>query len=251
MTEGELLRQDFANEVPNLAIDDLLRLQLDYPYFQAARFLYLKKLQHTFPERYDQALHENVIYAGDRKSLFYKLEGARQAWSRLYPAAEETESKKPDAFDLIDSYLEAHAAELSTKETVDGALPLESAPYRLEELTPEEIPAEKDNTAEGEKGDSTFGLIDAFLEKSPQEKTLTPTPTAEEPAPSAVKESEEESVEDEFLTESLAKIYIKQRRYAKALEIIRKLSLKYPEKNIYFADQIRFLEKLIINIKTE
>ena len=60
-----------------------------------------------------------------------------------------------------------------------------------------------------------------------------------------------ESTDEAFLTESLAKIYIKQRRYSKALEIIKKLSLKYPEKNIYFADQIRFLEKLIINIKTE
>ena len=59
------------------------------------------------------------------------------------------------------------------------------------------------------------------------------------------------SGDEAFLTESLAKIYIKQKRYSKALEIIKKLSLKYPEKNIYFADQIRFLEKLIINIKTE
>jgi len=27
--------------------------------------------------------------------------------------------------------------------------------------------------------------------------------------------------------------------------------LKYPEKNAYFADQIRFLEKLIINTKSK
>ena len=53
--------------------------------------------------------------------------------------------------------------------------------------------------------------------------------------------------EDGYFTETLAKIYIKQHRYAKALEIIRRLSLKYPKKNAYFADQIRFLEKLIIN----
>ena len=50
---------------------------------------------------------------------------------------------------------------------------------------------------------------------------------------------------------ALAKIYIKQRRYGKALEIIRKLNLKYPKKSIYFADQIRFLEKLVINEKTK
>ncbi|MFC2457437.1 MAG: tetratricopeptide repeat protein, partial [Prevotella intermedia] len=36
-------------------------------------------------------------------------------------------------------------------------------------------------------------------------------------------------------------------RYSKALEIIQRLNLLYPKKNRYFADQIRFLEKLIIN----
>ena len=48
-------------------------------------------------------------------------------------------------------------------------------------------------------------------------------------------------------TETLAKIYIKQRKYSRALEIIQSLYLQFPEKNAYFADQIRFLEKLIIN----
>ncbi len=57
--------------------------------------------------------------------------------------------------------------------------------------------------------------------------------------------------DDGFFTETLARIYIKQQRYEKALEIIRKLSLKYPKKNTYFADQIRFLEKLIINTKSK
>ena len=64
-------------------------------------------------------------------------------------------------------------------------------------------------------------------------------------------ESEAEELDDSYFTETLAKIYIKQRRYGKALEIIRKLNLKYPKKSIYFADQIRFLEKLVINEKTK
>ena len=53
-----------------------------------------------------------------------------------------------------------------------------------------------------------------------------------------------------YFTETLAKIYIRQGRYEKALEIIRRLNLNYPKKNAYFADQIRFLEKLIINNQT-
>lgn len=65
-------------------------------------------------------------------------------------------------------------------------------------------------------------------------------------------EDNEEDMEDEsYFTETLAKIYVKQQRYSKALEIIKKLNLKYPKKNAYFADQIRFLEKLIINTKSK
>ena len=60
-----------------------------------------------------------------------------------------------------------------------------------------------------------------------------------------------EREDDSYFTETLAKIYIKQHRYEKALEIIKKLSLNYPKKNAYFADQIRFLEKLIINAKSK
>lgn len=56
-----------------------------------------------------------------------------------------------------------------------------------------------------------------------------------------------EEVESSKLTESFAKIMIKNGNYRKALEIITDLSLNNPEKSIYFADQMRFLRKLIIN----
>ena len=62
-------------------------------------------------------------------------------------------------------------------------------------------------------------------------------------------ENEENESDEGYFTETLAKIYVKQGRYSKALEIIQRLNLNYPKKNAYFADQIRFLEKLIINNK--
>lgn len=59
--------------------------------------------------------------------------------------------------------------------------------------------------------------------------------------------SEKELDDDIFFTQTLANIYIKQKKYNRAYEIIKRLSLNYPEKNTYFADQLSFLEKLIKN----
>ncbi len=54
--------------------------------------------------------------------------------------------------------------------------------------------------------------------------------------------SDEES--DELITETLATIYLQQKKYAKAIEAFQKLSLKYPEKSGYFATRIEETEKL-------
>ena len=91
----------------------------------------------------------------------------------------------------------------------------------------------------------TIDLIDTFLE---QEKGRIVLDLPEE-EPSDSDHDHEEEGEEEYFTETLARIYIKQGRYQRALDIITRLSEHYPKKNAYFADQIRFLEKLIINSK--
>lgn len=52
---------------------------------------------------------------------------------------------------------------------------------------------------------------------------------------------------DELITETLASIYFQQKNYEKAKESYQKLSLKYPEKSIYFAARIKEIEKIIEN----
>ena len=51
--------------------------------------------------------------------------------------------------------------------------------------------------------------------------------------------------QDELVTETLAKIYIDQMLYHKAISTYKKLLLKFPEKSRYFADQIEMLERKI------
>ncbi|MGQ8336344.1 hypothetical protein ACUNWD_07310 [Sunxiuqinia sp. A32] len=53
-----------------------------------------------------------------------------------------------------------------------------------------------------------------------------------------------DNAENKFVTETLAKIYAKQGLYKEAILAYEKLSLKYPEKNTYFADQIQELKQI-------
>jgi hypothetical protein len=58
---------------------------------------------------------------------------------------------------------------------------------------------------------------------------------------------EEQTLKDEYLTEDYAKKLIKERKFEAALAILNKLNLIIPKKSVYFADQIRFLEKILLN----
>jgi len=46
------------------------------------------------------------------------------------------------------------------------------------------------------------------------------------------------------MTETLAKVYLEQKKYRKAIQAFKILSLKYPEKSGFFADQIRAVKML-------
>ncbi|MFV0376860.1 MAG: hypothetical protein ACK5JD_06100 [Mangrovibacterium sp.] len=58
-------------------------------------------------------------------------------------------------------------------------------------------------------------------------------------------QNEQPETAPEFVTETLAKIYIRQGMYKQAILAYEKLSLKYPEKNIYFAGQIDEVKQLM------
>jgi tetratricopeptide (TPR) repeat protein len=96
--------------------------------------------------------------------------------------------------------------------------------------------------SETKKGGS---LIDKFLSSEPSPIRIEKQ-TEEEDLEDAENELVEKSdtEPEELVTETLAMIYFEQKKYDKALEAFNKLSLKYPEKSVYFATRIEEIEKL-------
>ena len=82
-----------------------------------------------------------------------------------------------------------------------------------------------------------FKLIDKFLETNPKI-----VPSKESPKIDLVKNND--SSNDGLMTETLARIYLEQNNYEKAIQSYKVLSLKYPEKSGFFADQIKAVKQL-------
>ncbi|SHG46858.1 hypothetical protein [Flagellimonas flava] len=83
-----------------------------------------------------------------------------------------------------------------------------------------------------------FELLDKFIENKPKI-----VPNEESNTKVNIKESVKMD-KSELMTETLAKVYLEQKKYKKAIQAFKILSLKYPEKSGFFADQIRAVKKL-------
>jgi hypothetical protein len=121
-------------------------------------------------------------------------------------------------------------------ETVTGPVHEE-----LLELLPDETFTGKESLEESVRALTPSDLIDRFISISPTIERLKPG--GDQPVRDLSEPGDEE--EATFITETLAKIYVNQGYYTKAINIYQKLSLQYPEKSAYFAGRIEKIEELI------
>ena len=228
-----------------------------YPYFQTVRILMLQNLYLLHDPTFDEELRRSAVYITDRKTLFNLVEAAhyqlhQQPSPNTQQPSPNTQHPSPNSdssrtMSLIDTFLDSIPAETTEEEKKKRRpTPADATVDYVAYLMESEMTS---GLLQGGPQMQGQDLIDHFLEEEEGRILLRDINDEEEPVETPV--IEEESNDEEYFTETLARIYIKQGRYQKALDIIQRLSSNFPEKNAYFADQIRFLEKLIINSNTK
>ena len=229
-----------------------------YPYYQTVRLLLLQNLYLLHDPTFDEELRRAAIYITDRRVLFQMIEAVHYRHpshqSNLSnPSTQNTQStQNPPTSDsrtlsLINNFLDSIPQEGETEEEKINRgrkpTPADAAVDYVAYLLETEGDVMGNNSVPQMKGQS---LIDDFINIDKGRFVLSEEPQSPQ-LPEEEPETDENTSNEGIFTETLARIYIKQGKYSQALEIIQRLSLVYPKKNAYFADQIRFLKKLIIN----
>lgn len=229
----------------------LRELVAKYPCFHSARLLFLQNLFLLHDPSFGEELRRAAVCLPDRKVLFSLIEADNY---KLKPNAAKKPLSTPQqqpAGDrttvLIDDFLRTTDEPLMPQHRLtpaEAAVDYTAFLLQMDDI----VPSQPQQTAERPEQSRTAGIIDNFIQNASEGIQLQ---EEVEYVPDTDSSGEEASNggEESFFTMTLAKIYIKQGRYEKALEIIRKVNLNNPKKNSYFADQIRFLQKLIVNSK--
>ncbi len=235
----------------HLMMSDIKAKVDEYPYFQTLVYLYLKALYVSGDETFPHELKRLSAFIADRKAFFYTI--FSEEFAQFFERTGRKELSEDRTSVLLNAFFEA----MDVGTTSDDTLPEEALEAGIVSVDYFSfLEKEEAKSADSQLGNSVVhtefrhqGIIDDFIERTESGEAITIDLTDKgdatpPPSVAATTEAMEDSV---FFTETLSRIYIKQKKYKEAHKIIKQLSLNYPEKNTYFADQIRFLEKLMQN----
>lgn len=224
-------------------LPELKELVDSFPYVAAFRLLYLKGLHNVSDVRYASQVQTTALLVPSRRSMRSLIDLNLQQTVEQTPASDLSKEPVAQAVEpASEPYVYDIEREFAQKKTEQTETPMPKMKYG--DLV--------DNYLAG-------GADSLFMKRSDKPATRSsdhtqPVRLNTETAQSAENEKTEKEeapkvvVSQAFFTESLAKIYIKQGKFQKAINIFQNLCVKHPEKKEYFNDQIRFLEKLIQNL---
>ncbi|MEN9981090.1 MAG: hypothetical protein RL542_877 [Bacteroidota bacterium] len=257
-------KPDAINEKQTESLSHVLE---EFPYFQSARALRLKGLYNQNSFKYNYALKVTAAHTTDRTVLFdfitsdtftaiqkgyydkkvLELLDINVIDSEVIDSQEKQEIKDTLEASILTSIKEANTEETTeikiAAEKLEIGKPLDFKTneqhsfqewLQLSRIQP--IVREKESVTTSvtlnETQKKKLELIDKFIEtnpKIPAAKQGTSTSTAFD------LNKEDHSM---LMTETLAKVYLEQKKYQKAIQAYEILILKYPEKISFFADRI-------------
>lgn len=256
-------KPDAINEKQTKFLNHVLE---EFPYFQSARALRLKGLYNQNSFKYNPALKVTAAHTTDRTVLFdFITSDTFTAIQRGYydQKVKELLDIKVIESELIVTEKEqavTHTPEVSSSNSVNNPLSEETSEIEMVEeklqigkpiefsnnekhsfqewlqlsrIKP--IVREEDSTksmASLNEKQKKINLIDQFIEANPK---ISPLKKDASPTLSFELNKEDDSM---LMTETLAKVYLEQKKYEKAIQAYEILILKYPEKITFFADRI-------------
>ena len=269
-----LLNKPFAiNEKQTMALEIILQ---QFPYFQSVRTLHLKGLYNQESFRYNYELKKTAAHTNDRSVLFDfitsdnfitlqknhieiqeeiinnitvldSLVMTNEAIKIEIPS--EIEKNEIEKNEIENKEIKEHTSTIEEKLEIGKPLEfnqnethsfqewLQLTKFALIDRENDGITKEITENKEEEKL-KKIDIIDRFIELNPKISPVKETT----PTPLNISKSSEEPTH--LMTETLAKIYLEQKKYQKAIQAYDILILKYPEKSSFFANRIKDIKDL-------
>lgn len=261
-------RPDAINEKQTIALEKVLD---EFPFFQSARALRLKGLYNQNSFKYNFALKVTAAHTGDRTVLFDFITSDtfvaiqkglydKKILELLDISVIDSEIIKPEIRlepkintleqSILTSIKEASQIEADENikiavEKLEIGKPLDfsvnekhSFQEWLQLSRTQPIDREKESIGNSktplldDEKKKKAELIDKFIEASPKISPVKQGTTS-------IVHFEPNKEDNSYLmTETLARVYLEQKKYQKAIQAYEILILKYPEKSSFFADHI-------------
>jgi hypothetical protein len=214
-------------EIQHLKAAELKSIVEEFPYFQAARTLYLKELKSQDSFKYNHELKTTAAYTSDRSVLFNYIVSFNVKHQEL--TEKNTATTSDGVLNKVEDNLEiGKPLPFSSTENHSFNQWLQLSPKKVI-IRSREKPTQQTTRKED--------LIDKFIQNSPKISPLEKGIKFTVPV-------SKNKYDVALMTETLAKVYLEQKKYENAMQAYKILSLKYPEKSGFFADQIKRIQIL-------
>ncbi|WP_026712293.1 tetratricopeptide repeat protein [Flavobacterium daejeonense] len=245
-----------------LALENVLE---EFPYFQSARALRLKGLYNENSFKYNSALKVTAAHTTDRAVLFdfissddfnaiqkelFEKKKSELLSIKVIDSIEVIAKKEIEEtisnFESLNNKVEEETIPQTTEEKLELGKPLEFSKnethsfqewLQLSRIQPivRESEIKEDTISSSPEEDSKKkkeAIIDKFIQNNPKIPSIKPGTSSN----FSIDINKDDTTS--LMTETLAKVYLEQKKYQKAIQAYEILILKYPEKSSFFADRI-------------